>query len=216
MKKVLKIWIILTILWIFFVFWINIYVRNDTKDQIFESYEHINTWYDAVLVLGAGVRSGMIGDIFRDRLDTAIAIYKNWKANKILISADNSKKDYDEVRPARDYLLQRWIWSGDIFLDFAWFDTWDSLYRAKDIFGCQSLIISTQDFHLPRAVFIWNVLGMDIVGIQADLQKYVYIKNYILREKVAIVKTFGNIILQSKPKFLWEKIDIRGLWNSDL
>ena len=98
----------------------------------------------------------------------------------------------------------------DIFLDHAGFETYDSLYRARDIFCVDNVIISTQEFHLYRAVFTGRMLGLKSYGVIADRQDYIYIKNYKFREIFARVKTMMKLILGSKPKYLGDKIPIYG------
>ena len=119
----------------------------------------------AVLLLGAKVKSdGMPSGILQDRIDTAIELYNAKKVDKILVSGDHGTKQYDEVNAMRKYLLDKNIPPQDIFLDHAGFDTYDSLYRARDIFQAKSLIVDTQNFHLNRALYIGKQLGLNLVG----------------------------------------------------
>ncbi|MDD4358685.1 MAG: ElyC/SanA/YdcF family protein, partial [Candidatus Pacebacteria bacterium] len=106
------------------------------------------------LVLGARVYNDRASDIFKDRLDSAIELYAQKKAKKILVSGDHGTKSYDEVNIAKSYLLSNNIKEEDIFLDHAGFDTYDSLYRAKEVFQINNAIIISQSFHLPRALYI--------------------------------------------------------------
>src|SRR6185295_18531017 len=97
-----------------------------------------------------------------------IELYKAGTVSKILVSGDNSTVSHNEVNPVRDYLLASGIPDRDIFLDHAGFDTYSTMYRARDIFGVASILIATQSFHLPRAVFIARALGVDAYGVDAD------------------------------------------------
>lgn len=162
------------------------------------------------LVLGAKVRADNLSPIFRDRLDSAFELYKKGKINKILVSGDHGTKTYDEVNVAKEYLLSKKVEETDIFLDHAGFDTYDSLYRAKEVFGLDDLIIISQSFHLKRALYIAYSLDLEAQGFGADLHLYAYsLKNYA-RESFASLKAFYEVNTKSLPKFLGPKIDIYG------
>ena len=162
------------------------------------------------LVLGAKVRADNLSPIFRDRLDSALELYKKGKIDKILVSGDHGTKIYDEVNAAKEYLLSKKVEESDIFLDHAGFDTYDSLYRAKEVFGLDDLIIISQSFHLKRALYIAYSLDLEAQGFSADLHLYAYsLKNYV-RESFASLKAFYEVNTKSLPKFLGPKIDIYG------
>jgi len=164
-----------------------------------------------VIALGARVYdNGKMSDVFRDRVDTAFEVYESGKAKKILVSGDHGRKEYDEVNTAREYLLTKGVKEEDIFMDHAGFDTYDSLYRAGYIFEIEKAIISTQKSHLPRALYIGDNLGLEVKGIQADKHIYINSLQQFIRERLANVKAFLNVLLKSKPKFLGEKMDIEG------
>ena len=148
--------------------------------------------------------------MFQDRVETAFDLYEEEKVEKILISGDHGRENYDEVNTAKDYLLDKGVKSEDIFLDHAGFDTYDSLYRAKKIFEVPSVIVVTQNFHLPRAIYIGKKLNLEIYGLSADRHSYVNIDYNKLREIFSKVKAFFDISFQAKPKFLGEKIPISG------
>ncbi|MDD4662205.1 MAG: ElyC/SanA/YdcF family protein, partial [Candidatus Pacebacteria bacterium] len=116
------------------------------------------------LVLGASVKGNKVSDIFKDRLDAALILYNEGKIEKFLISGDHGTKEYDEVNTAKEYLLSKNVLEEDIFLDHAGFDTYDSVYRAKEIFGVSEVIIVSQNFHLGRALYIAHNLGIDAQG----------------------------------------------------
>ena len=172
----------------------------------------------AALVFGALVwNNNQMSDIFRDRVDVAINLYREGKVKKILVSGDHGQKDYDEVSAAKKYLLEQNIPAEDIFLDHAGFDTYDSLYRARDVFEAQSLALVTQKFHLPRALYLANALRIPSCGVAADLHYYSGETKRNLREVVANVKAWLNVTVHSGPTFLGEKIplsgDGRNSWN---
>lgn len=165
----------------------------------------------AVLVLGAAVyQDDKISDVFADRLDTAIDIYQAGLVKKIIISGDHGKSGYDEVSVAKNYLLEKNIPAEDIFLDHAGFDTFDSVYRAKNIFQAESLLIVTQNFHLARALYIANRINLDAWGCRADRRFYQNIEYMKNREKLAKVKAWLDINLKSKPRFLGSLINLNG------
>jgi len=165
----------------------------------------------AVLVLGARVwNNGDLSDIFKDRVKTAIGLYKQGKVKKILVSGDHGQSEYDEVSAAKDFILQQGVPGYDVFLDHAGFDTYDSVYRAKAVFQAESLIIVTQNFHLPRALYIAKDLGIEACGVSADLQEYVDIARLEFRERLARVKAFLDLSLGVEPKYLGEAIPLTG------
>jgi len=165
----------------------------------------------AVLVLGAKVDSqDNVSPVFADRLDTAVSLYKAGLVKKILISGDHGTAFYDEVNAGKEYLLEQNVAPEDIFLDHAGFDTFDSIYRAKNIFRLNSLLISTQDFHLSRSLYIAQRLDIDAWGCRADKRYYANIDYMKRREWLASIKAWLDINLGSRPKFLGRIIDING------
>lgn len=166
---------------------------------------------DAVLVLGAAVyRNGEMSAVFNDRASVALEVYNAGKVRKILVSGDHSRGDYDEVNIAKKFFLKNGVPGEDIFVDYAGFDTYSSVYRAKEVFQVKSLIISTQNFHLPRALYLARQLGIEAYGISADLRAYDLGFHNVLRENAARAKAFWDIITNSKPRYLGNIIPITG------
>lgn len=166
---------------------------------------------DAVLVLGARVyENGNLSDVFRDRAEVAVGFYEAGRVRKILVSGDHGTEEYDEVNAAKDFLLSKGVKPEDIFLDHAGFDTYDSVYRAKEVFGVESMVIATQDFHLPRALYIADKLDLEVCGAGSDLHKYRTESQMEFREIFARNKAWLNLFLKSKPKYLGEEISIYG------
>lgn len=190
---------------------INTNVHYSTKDYIYQNLENVPSRKTG-LVLGALVYSdGGLSDMVKDRCDTAFELYKSGKIQKILVSGDHGQVEYDEVNTMKNYLLKKGVKPEDLFMDHAGFDTYDSLYRARDIFKADSLIIITQEFHLPRAVYIAKLLGIDAVGIKADKTYYAGGTSYNeFREKFSNIKANLDILLQNKPKYLGDVISIDG------
>lgn len=165
---------------------------------------------DAIMVLGAYVySSGEPSLVLAKRLDYGYELYKAGKAKKILVSGDNGTVQYDEVNAMKNYLLKKGVPAEDIFLDHAGFNTYDSMYRAKEIFGIKKLLVSTQQFHINRSIYIARQLGIDAYGYPSTDDVLLNIKWQNFRELLAKVKAFIDVdILKRKPKFLGEKISI--------
>lgn len=188
----------------------NVHVDSISRTYIYNDIDDLPHKQTGI-VLGAFVhQGGGLSEMYKDRVNTAIELYNKKKIEKILISGDHGNKSYDEVNSAKDYLLEAQIPARDIFLDHAGFDTYDSLYRARDIFRVDSLIIITQEFHLPRAVYIAGSLGHDVVGIKADRHTYPMIWYSEIRETFSKIKAFGDITFNSSPRYLGEEIPITG------
>jgi SanA protein len=180
------------------------------KNVIFYKVDKIPSRYVG-LVLGAAVWSGFPSPILKDRLDSAVKLYKNKKINKILVSGDHGSVYYDEVNIMGIYLVKNGVRKRDIFLDHAGFRTFDSMYRAKSIFLVGDAIIITQEFHLPRAIYLARELGIESVGFAADRRIYKERFYYRLREFFARVKAWLDVnILNTRPKYLGESIPITG------
>ncbi|HXK39016.1 MAG TPA: ElyC/SanA/YdcF family protein, partial [Candidatus Paceibacterota bacterium] len=193
---------------IIFVVAANAIIYTETKAYIYNDVgDALNA--EVALIPGAAVFSnGSLTPIFVNRADMAIKLYEAKKAPKILVSGDNSTVSHNEVNPVRNYLLAKGIPDEDIFLDHAGFDTYSTMYRARDIFGVTSLLVATQSFHLPRAVFIARRLGMEAYGVNADVG-HIFFSNYA-REIIANEKAVLELTFNRKPKYLGEKIPISG------
>jgi vancomycin permeability regulator SanA len=168
---------------------------------------------DAILVLGAYVHpDGQTSSMLTDRLTVGYELYEQGKAPKILVSGDHGQKDYDEVNVMKNFLKKKGVPAEDIFMDHAGFSTYESVYRARDIFQVKKLIIVTQDYHLKRAVFTARALGLEAYGMPSDRHDYGQkMTIYKLREIAARNKDFlWARILKPEPTFLGEVIPITG------
>ncbi len=167
---------------------------------------------EAVMVLGARVFSdGRPSLVLEDRLVYAHRLYSKGKAKKILVSGDHGTKSYDEVNVMKDYLLSLGVPREDIFLDHAGFNTYDSMYRAKNIFQVKTLLISTQNFHISRSVYIARKLGIDAYGYPSRDKKYYPMEYLNLRESFAKVKAFVDTeVFKRKSKYGGDVIPIGG------
>ena len=178
--------------------------RIVTKDTLPEKV-------DAIIVLGAGVREdGTPSDILTDRLSTALDVLNLGVEGKLLLSGDHGREGYNEVGTMKDYILKNSnIKEKDIFLDHAGFSTYDSIYRAKNIFKVESAIIVTNEYHLPRALYLAEKLGIDAYGYTSDKREYYYMDAYKKREKIAQLKDFLFVnVLKPEPKFLGDSIPV--------
>jgi SanA protein len=193
-----------------FAGWANLRVSQAGENRVFTESENA-CQAQAVLILGALVYpDGRLSDILLDRTITALEAYQAGRAEKILISGDHGRRGYDEVGAVRDYLLEQGVPPEDIFTDHAGFDTRDSLYRAREIFQADSLIIVTQNFHLPRALFLADDVGIQACGLSADRHIYATARLNAIREPLAIVKAYWEALWNTKPTYLGDPIPITG------
>lgn len=187
----------------------NIVILKTSQPYIYNSPDNI-TAMPVAIVLGASVYpSGKMSDMLFDRAQAGLNLYKTQKVTKILVSGDHGTKYYDEVAAVKKYLLANGVVEKDIFLDHAGFDTYDSMYRARNIFDLTSAVIVSQGFHLSRAVYIARELGIDAIGLSADSHVYRGIIYNHIREIFSRVKAFGDVVLKAEPKFLGPKIPIQ-------
>ena len=166
--------------------------------------------FDCILVLGAGVKENSPSDILCDRLDVAIDLYKRGIAPKLLMSGDHGRVDYDEVNVMKDYAVEKGVPSEDIFMDHAGFSTYESMYRAREIFGAQRVVVVSQKYHLYRALYIGRSFGMDVCGASADLRDYKGELVFEAREIGARFKDFFYCIFKPEPTYLGEPIALSG------
>lgn len=189
-------------------------VKNSVKSSIISADEAVKLNADCILVLGAGViADGRPSPMLEDRLLQGIALYKMGASNKLLMSGDNTRKGYDEVNTMKQYALDKGIASEDIFMDHAGISTYDSIYRAKEIFQAENVIIVTQQYHLYRALYISESLGINAYGVSADPRVYVGQELRDLREIMARAKDFVKCIIKPPASILGEAIPVNGDGN---
>jgi len=201
---------ILSIFWIVIVLYaINTYVLSFSNTNYYYDVEWLDDNYVWLVFWASVIWKDRPSDILKDRLKVAYQAYKEWKIQKLILSWDNSIDEYNEPLVMKKYLLDLWVDDDDIYLDYAWFDTYDSLYRAKSIFWVDRVVLFTQDFHLKRAMYISKKLWIETYWVETNLQKYLKESEFNRREILARVKAFLEVdIFDSKPKYLWEKIEI--------
>ncbi|MBC2844809.1 SanA/YdcF family protein [Winogradskyella flava] len=204
MKK-LKFIVLLTLFVLMGVFMTYHWISFRTKDFI---YNDVNTVpkNKVGLVLGTGkyAASGNINLFYKYRVDAAVKLYKAGKIEYILVSGDNSRKDYDEPSDFKNDLIARGIPEHKIFLDYAGFRTLDSVVRAKEIFGQTSITFISQKFHNQRAIYIAKHFGIEAVGFNAKDVYKSHFREYLARSKASL-----DLAFNVQPKFLGEKITIQ-------
>lgn len=192
---------------------VDTYVKTKAKGSIIEveEAEKIND-ADCIIVLGCRVWSDNTPSwMLSDRLKMGVELYKSGAAPKILMSGDHGRKDYDEVNVMRKYAEDEGVNSHDIFTDHAGFSTYETMYRAKEVFGAKKVIIVTQSYHLYRAVYDAQKLGLEAVGVVSYENQYDNKQTYRdIREIAARCKDFVYCIFKPKPTYLGEVIPISG------
>ena len=190
---------------------INVFVVLVGGHYLVDENDISDTTADCILVLGAGVNpDGTPSKILQDRLDKAIDLYWDGAADKLLLSGDNGTVEYNEVKAMKNYVVNAGVPASDVFLDHAGFSTYESMYRAKKIFGVKSAIVVTQQYHEYRALYIGHRLGMDVRGIAAENKHYSGQATREVREFLAREKDFVSCITWPKPTYLGNKIDLSG------
>ena len=215
MKRILKYVLIIAIIIIVIGIVINLYVKLSTKKQIIKEneYEKLSD-IDCIIILGAGIWGDKPSPMLEDRLLEGIKLYQNNVSNKIIMSGDHGRKEYNEVKIMKEYAIEKGIPSENIFMDHAGFSTYDSIYRAKDIFQAKKVIIVTQKYHLYRALYIANKLGLEAYGVGADPRKYVGATYREIREILARNKDFIKCVFKPSPTYLGDSIPVSG--NGDM
>lgn len=174
----------------------NIITLTSTRGNITTAKDAESFKGDAIVVLGASVYAGTPSGILQDRLDDGIALYKEGAAPRLLMSGDNSTASYNEVKVMKRYAESKGVPSKDIFCDHAGVSTYDSMYRAKYIYGANRIVIATQTYHLYRALYVAKGLGMEAIGVPSDYHHYANQIQYDLREIPARTKDFFKTLFK--------------------
>ncbi len=191
---------------------VNMYVVNSTTDRILAVDDTQMLEADCIIVLGAGVQGETLSHMLEDRVKTGIAVYETDSAPKIIMSGDHGREDYDEVNAMKNYAKNEGVPSEDIFMDHAGFSTYESIYRAKYIFGAKKIVIISQKYHLHRAIFIADYLGLEAYGVDSQLRPYAVDTNAYnaLREFLARNKDFLYVRLGKEATYMGEPIPLSG------
>ena len=186
---------------------LNAAIKSVTKDRILSPQTAAQLGdIDCILVLGCHVRSQYLAD----RLTTAFGLYDMGASPKLLMTGDHGREVYDEVNYMLDKAEEHGIERKDVFTDHAGFSTYESIYRAKEIFGAERIIIVTQEYHLYRSIYLAEKLGIKAYGVSASLHGYGSQDYQDFRESLARMKDFFYALIKPEPTFLGESIPISG------
>ena len=189
---------------------INNRVLLSTSERVITVEEAAGLDADCILVLGAGVNGERPSLMLADRLDRGLQLYFAGASDKLLMSGDHGRVDYDEVNVMKEQAVAAGAESSDVFMDHTGFSTYESLYRARDVFLARRIIIVSQPYHLPRALYIAEALGLEAWGVGADGENY-YGQSYRdFREALARVKDVFYCVTQPEPTYLGEAIPVWG------
>ena len=211
MKKLVIVILVIIAIIAVAILGINFYVVFSTKNKIIseEQAKQIEN-ADCILILGAGIWGDKPSPMLEDRLLQGIELYKQGVAPKIIMSGDHTREDYDEVNVMKTFAIEHGVPSEDIFMDHAGISTYDSMYRAKEIFGINKMVVVTQKYHLYRALYVANSLDIECYGIGADPRIYAGQFYRELREILARDKDFVKCIFKPQATYLGETISVNG------
>lgn len=171
-RRIIFLVVILLIAGIATVSGLNLWVTMSVRDDLVESVQEVTEEKECILILGAGLYGDKPSPMLKDRLDKGIELYRQGAAPKIIMSGDHGRTEYNEVLVMKQYAIDAGVPSGDIFMDHAGFSTYESLVRARDIFGVKAPIVVTQKYHIYRALFIGKHLDLDCIGVPTDNYSY--------------------------------------------
>ena len=192
---------------------INFYVIKSSEKYIL-TMDNAGDGYDCVLVLGCSVWGDTPSHMLEDRLLVGIELCKNGASEKLLMSGDHGREEYDEVNVMKKFATDRGLASEDVFMDHAGFSTYESMYRARDIFKAKKVLIVTQEYHLYRAIFDARRLGLDAYGVTSDLRDYGGQIFRDIREILARNKDMIYTTVKPEPTYLGEAIPVQGDGNA--
>jgi len=214
-KKLIMIVLIMCVLGSALVFGINGYLISRAKEYIISADEAAKLEnVDCIIVLGCYVYKGVPSEMLRDRLLQGIDLFEADASDKIIMSGDHGQDSYDEVNIMKQFAIDRGVPSENVFMDHAGFSTYESLYRARDIFCAKIIVIVTQRYHLYRALYIAKSLGLEAYGVASDSKEYAGQTYRDLREILARNKDFWTSFFYPKPTYLGEAIPVNG--NGDV
>ena len=187
----------------------NVVTIVGSKGSIVSADEASISSADAIVVLGASVfADGTPSGILQDRLDDGVALYFAGVAPKLIMSGDNGTESYNEVRVMKQYAIAQGVPSEDIFCDHPGFSTYESMYRAKYVFGCQRIVVATQTYHLYRALWSAKSLGMQATGVPSDYHEYQKQLQYDIREVPARTKDFFKALFRMPSTYVGDAISL--------
>lgn len=195
---------------------LNIYVKTVSGARILSIEEAANlSDVDCIIVLGCQVRpDGSLSDMLHDRLYRSVELYQAGVSEKLLVSGDHGGLHYNEVGAMKRFATESGVPSEHVFMDHAGFSTYETMYRAKEVFQARKVVIVTQEYHLYRAVYIAKQLGMEAYGVSSDLRTYIGQSKRDVREILARCKDVAMCIFKPEPTYLGEAIPVSG--NGDV
>lgn len=180
-----------------------------TQDDIVDQQAAASFDADAIIVLGASVYpDGTPSGILQDRLDDGIALYFAGAAPKIIMSGDNGTESYNECWAMKQYAISQGVPSEDVFCDHAGFSTYETMYRARHVFGADRVVIATQTYHLYRAIYDAQGVGMEAIGVPSDYGEYVNQSWYDFREIFARTKDFFQVLMKTPSTYVGDPISL--------
>ena len=214
-KRIIKWGMLLLFIGILSTLLINAHVKKRGKSHLISIEEATQQEdIDCILVLGCLVRpDGNPSLMLEDRLECGVELYYAGASSKMIMSGDHGQTDYDEVNAMKQYAIDEGIPSEDVFMDHAGFSTYESIYRAKEIFGADKILIVSQEYHLYRALYIAEKLGVEAYGVAAEDVVYAGQNIRDFREVLARVKDAITVIFKPKPTYLGETISVDGDGN---
>lgn len=184
---------------------LNAIIKHETTSMIHSEIDSVPS-SKTVIVLGASVYSdGKLSPILKDRVDSALELFRNNKVQQFLLSGDHKTDDYNEVDAMSQYLLARGVPENKILLDHSGFDTYDSMYRSKAVFNIKEAVVVTQKFHLPRTLFIAKNLNLNYTGYTAKPSSYEVNHQLLSREKLANFKALWEVVIEKEPESFQRK-----------
>lgn len=166
---------------------------------------------DCIMVLGCGIKDRETpSPMLKDRLDTAVLLYRNGVAPKILMTGDNGTNSHNEIHVMLNYAIKQGIPKKDIFCDHAGFSTYESMYRGSSIFKIKKMVVVTQTYHMYRALYIGNKMGIESVGVSSDQKRYSGSFTREGREVLARIKDYFKSKYKPKPTYGGDAIPITG------
>ncbi|MBC6110221.1 vancomycin high temperature exclusion protein [Pedobacter fastidiosus] len=190
----------------------NFYVKLTTDSLIFSSKNNVPKAKVAI-IFGAGINGNKPSKYLKDRLDAGISLYKSHKVDKLLLSGDNGRDEHDELTVMKLYCYENGVDTNKIYIDYAGFDSYSTMYRAKEIFKVDTAILVSQKYHLNRCVYIGNELGIKSYGFSANNGTYLGYKYVSFREYLAITKSVIDVWRKRKPQYLGEPVEVNGPSN---
>lgn len=191
---------------------VNFYVLRIGTQNIYRDVEAVPA-HEVALVLGAKVfPDGRLSNVLEYRVNSAIELYKAGKVKKLLMSGDNGDVRYDEVTAMRNYAIERGVEPDDVVRDYAGFRTLDSVLRARELWGIESMVIVTQKFHLQRALYIARKYGLNVDGLAArDINNPQGMLKLHIREVGARMLAFTDVLTGRNPRLLGRQESLSGL-----